>query len=304
MPFQAILAVVTGNDGDAAVLEAAHAVARHFRSHVDVFFVGELPRPLPCVNAGVAPDFVATVIKDANSAVRLKRDAAYNTFSRWMSRKGLRVRDYSQFGAQFGSTSALLTTSWVEWAGSRKQIGVQARYADLIVMGRPASSPVASSGLMLGGDIESVLFDSARPVLFVPADLAVFPHPQDWAALVAWNGSEQAARAVGCGLPFLIAARSVTVLSAAEPDKSAEGGSPDLNQIRRYLSLQAIHAALRQATIRSRDVGKVILAEAAACEAELIIMGAFTHSRMRELILGGATQHVLSHAHVPVLMAH
>lgn len=300
MTYQAILAVVTGKDGDMAVLEAAHSVARHFQAHIDVLFVGELPRPLPCLKGGVAPHFVATVVRDADAAVRLERDAAHRTFTLWMSRNGLCVRDCEHIGP----TSALLTASWLEWAGSRKQIGVQGRYADLIVMVRPGSSVAASSGLMLGGDMESALLDSARPVLFVPADWTVFPHPSDWGALVAWNGSPQAARAVGYGLPFLVAAKSTTVFAGEEPDKPAGHGVKGLNQLRRYLSLHVVHAASRQRSIHSSDAGEAILAEATACDAELIIMGAFTHSRVRELILGGATQHVLTHAHVPVLMAH
>lgn len=300
MPYQAILAIVAGKEADIVVLEAAHAIARHFQSHIDVFFVGELPRPMPCLNAGVAPDFVAALVDNADTDVRMKRDAAHKTYSHWLRNTGICPRDHEKCGP----ASPLLTASWIEWAGSRKQIGLQGRYADLIVMERPASSPEASSGLFLGGDVESALFESARPVLFVPAEWGKAPPPEKWVALVAWNGSAEAARAVGYALPFLVAAKSVRVFCGMEKEKPSNGRSHDVTQFRRYLSLQVVHADPQQPTVKSSDAGKQILAEAVTSDAELIVMGAFTHSRVRELILGGATKYVLSHAHVPVLMAH
>lgn len=300
MSYQAILAVVTGRDGDKAVLEAANIIARHFQSHIDVCFFGELPHPIPCLQASVAPNFVADIVKDADANVRLKRDAAHKTFRLWMSRASLCARDYSDNG----DASPLLTASWLEWAGSHDQLGVQGRYADIVIMEKPPSSAATKSGLLLGGDIQCALFESARPVLFVPADWTAFPTLDSWVTLVAWNGSAEAARAVGYGLPILSSARSVKVFCGMEAEKPSIGLSRAVDRFRRYLSLQAIHAAIREAEINSTDAGKSILAEAVACDAQLIVLGAFTHSRMREIVLGGATEHVLSHSHVPVLMAH
>lgn len=300
MSYQSILAVVTGRDGDRAVLEAANIIARHFQSHIDVCFFGELPHPIPCLQASVAPNFVGDLVKDADANVRLKRDAAHKTFRLWMSHASLCVRDYSDNGAP----SPLLTASWLEWAGSHEQLGVQGRYADIIIMEKPSSSAATKSGLLLGGDIQCALFGSARPVLFVPEDWTSIPTLDNWMALVAWNGSAEAARAAGYALPFLSSAKAVRVFCGIEVEKPSICLSHASDQFRRYLSLQAIHASIRDSETHSAEAGKRILAEATACDAQLVVMGAFTHSRMREIVLGGATEYVLSHAHVPVLMAH
>jgi nucleotide-binding universal stress UspA family protein len=300
MPYQAILAVVTGRDGDSAVLEAANIIARHFQSHIDVLFVGQLSHPIPCLNATVAPGFIGELVTNADADVRIRRDAAHKTFRLWMSRTALCNCDYNRVEQR----SSLLTATWAEWAGNRREIGIRGRYADLIIMARPSSSLDAKSDLLLGGEAESALFESARPILFVPEEWTVFPTLENWTAMVAWNGSLEASRAVSYGLPFLTAAKSIKVFCGLEPEKSSTDFSQIADQFRRYLSLQAVHACFRDATISSMDAGKKILAEALACDAQLVVMGAFTRSRVRELILGGATEYVLFHARLPVLMAH
>ncbi len=186
MPYRAMLAIVSGRDADIGVLEAAHVVARHFQSHVDVLFVSEEPRSLPYLNAGVAPAFVGSLVDTAESNVRRKREKAHYIFGHWSQSAGLCLRDRQQLGPP----SALLTTSWIDRAGSGEQIGAQGRFADLIVMERPASSHDANDGLLFEGAVESALMDTGRPVLFVPAGVTRLPPPETWVALIAWTSRD------------------------------------------------------------------------------------------------------------------
>ena len=282
------------------VLEAAHVVARHFQSHVDVLFVSEDPRSLPCLNAGVAPGFVGSLVATAESNVRSNREKAHYIFTHWAQSAGLCMRNREQLGPP----SALLTTSWIEKAGGGEQIGLQGRFADLIVMERPAGSHDFTGGVLFNEAVESALMDSGRPVIFVPSEVTRLPPPETWAAMIAWNGSAEATRAVGNAIPLLVAAKMVKIFCGTEAEKPSRCSSDDMKQFQRYLSLQVISADFQPSSVTSADAGKRILTEAAKVDAELLVMGAFTHSRIREFILGGATKYVLTHAHIPVLMTH
>lgn len=300
MPYRAILAVVSGRVGDIGVLEAAHVIARHFQSHVDVLFVGEDPRSLPYLNAGVAPGFVGSLVATAESNVRSSREKAHSIFTHWVQSAGLCMRDREQLGPP----SALLTTSWIEKAGNGEQIGRQGRFADLIVMEQPVGSHETNDGVLFNKAVESALMATGRPILFVPTEVTRLPPPETWVAMIAWNGSAEATRAVSNAVPLLVAAKVVKIFCGTESEKPSRCTSDDLRQFRRYLSLQVISADFQPSSVSSADAGRQILEEATKVDAELLVMGAFTHSRMREFILGGATKYVLTHAHIPVLMAH
>jgi nucleotide-binding universal stress UspA family protein len=300
MPYKSLLAILTGRDSDTPVLDAAHGIAHHFQSHVDALFVGELPRPLPYMNAGISPDFVRSIVADADAAVRVKRDRAYDAFRHWMQKRGICWREPERLGP----TSDLLTACWLEWAGSFKKIGFQGRYADLIVMEHPGSEVEARRAVFLGGEAELAMFESGRPVFFVPRALDHVPKLEAQDTLVAWNGSAEAACALSHSLPLLVAARSVTVFCGLESQLSKERAESNALLLRRYLSLHSINAELRKKPVSAERAGECILEEAAEANAGLIVMGAFTHSRTRELLLGGATKYILSQSPVPVLMAH
>ncbi len=118
--------------------------------------------------------------------------------------------------------------------------------------------------------------------------------------LVAWNGASESARAVALALPFLHAAGEILVLEV-------EGGSvlgPDAQDLRTYLTRHGISSQSKTLAQDGAETGQVILDEAASFGADLIIKGAYTHSRLRQMIFGGATKLLLAAAPIPVLMAH
>jgi len=181
-----------------------------------------------------------------------------------------------------------------EYAG----LCLQARYADLVVLSQADPADRDQGGLLQ--DLpEQVVLHGGRPVLLVPRS-GSFDVPSR-RALVAWNGSMQAARAITAALPLLRGVAQVTlaVFGAEKDDHGAEPGADMALFLARHgLKVEVLRRPL------SGDAGEAILSMAADFNADLLVMGAYGHSRFRELIMGGATRSVLAQATLPVLMMH
>ncbi|MGA8823308.1 MAG: universal stress protein, partial [Pseudolabrys sp.] len=172
-------------------------------------------------------------------------------------------------------------------------IGSYGRVFDVIVMKRRD----AHSGPMHDRAIESGLFESGRPILLSP------PSPPRVIAtnvLIAWNCSTEQARAIALAMPLLQKADRITVLTVI-------GGTgvpgPSAEQLIRYLYRNGIVAKPMKVELDGRNTGEAILATAQSLGCDLLIKGAYTQSRLRQWVFGGATQHVLANAALPVLLA-
>jgi nucleotide-binding universal stress UspA family protein len=177
-------------------------------------------------------------------------------------------------------------------------VKLHARYADLTVVGQGRDVKDAPGELALLP--EELALGVGRPVLIVPRYGAFATVGER--VLVAWNGTREATRAVNDAIPLLKAAAKVTVL-AVDPADEAAPRVPSAD-IALHLARHGITA--EAASTRSVDigVGDVLLSRAADLGVDLIVMGAYGHSRIREMALGGATRHILQHMTVPVLMSH
>jgi nucleotide-binding universal stress UspA family protein len=167
----------------------------------------------------------------------------------------------------------------------------QARLADLIVVPHPASDREISSSEAL----HAVLFDSAKPVLIAPR---IAPHALGTRICLAWNGSAESASAIFAALPWLHRAQAIRVLWAEEYQRRGPF-APDLET---YLAAHEITAGRTMFQPINDIVGAGLLAAASEFGCDLLVMGAYSHSRLRQLFLGGVTRHVLEHASVPVMM--
>lgn len=190
-----------------------------------------------------------------------------------------------------------------EWRSSGADaldaITLHARYADLLVIGQ--QNPDADSGM--DKDFErSVPIAAGRPVLVVP--YAFERRPVGRRILVAWNASREAARAVTDALPLLKRAANVDVI-AFEPAKSgaAHGEEPGAD-IGLFLARHGVKVTVSRVDAPDLDVGNQLLSRAFDLSSDLIVMGAWGHSRLRQLVLGGVTRTLLESMTVPVLMAH
>ena len=162
---------------------------------------------------------------------------------------------------------------------------------DLVVVGRSQND----SARVPRDLIEAALFQTGRPILVAPANT---PKSIGSVVLAAWNRSAQSVRALSAAVPFLEAAQKVVVFSVTTGAKQG----PSAAEIGKYLDWHQIKNEVVEAPPDSRPVGEVVLDESNQRGVDLIVMGAYSHSRLRELLLGGVTRHILENATLPILM--
>ena len=189
-----------------------------------------------------------------------------------------------------------LCARWVEDEASGIGIfGQRARVFDLTVVGRPM--PGAMTPAM--NTLETVLFESGRPVLIAPPTT---PTVIGRHIVIAWNGGTETARAIAFAKPVLREADRITVLAV-------EGGmvpGPSAESVQVNLARDDVAVDVRSVPGRrsAAEAGNIILSETMEVGGDLLIKGGYTQSRLRQMIFGGATSQILANAEVPVLMAH
>jgi nucleotide-binding universal stress UspA family protein len=186
-----------------------------------------------------------------------------------------------------------VVAGWHEAEGLEPLIvGERGRLFNVIVIGRTAQHLAAD----WNATCEAALFDCGRPVVVAPQQ------PHDTFAknvVIAWNCSTETARTVAHGRTVLERAEKVTVLTV----NGATVPGPSGEDMAAHLRCAGINAVSRTAELQGRSQGEAILAEAAVDGADVLFKGAYTHTRLRQMIFGGATRHILSHAQLPVFMA-
>src|SRR4051794_39013431 len=277
--MKAILVPVEQHTGP-AVFHTALTVARMFDSCIEGIASGPTAPDVIITDVGTLPILNPDTRREMAQTARQR-------FEAWMTTHSVPPRSDEPHGLCFG------------WHGDElvddDAIGCRGCAFDLTVIGRPGSGrdqPRMAT-------VESALFDSGRPVLLVP------PSAPEAATLgetivVSWNGSSETARAVSFAMPFLLRARRVVVLTV----KGATVEGPSGAEIAAMLRLHRVAATALTHEDETRSPGATILAQARELGADLLVKGAYTQSRIRQLIFGGPTQHILEHADLPVLMAH
>ena len=187
---------------------------------------------------------------------------------------------------------------WIEGSALVSILSFHARCVDLIVGGQRDEDDPHS----LGGIMDNVALESSRPVLVVPYIGASRPIGEN--VLVAWNASREAARAVNDSLPLLKRAKKVDVITINTHVGDLSDDEIPSADICLHLARHGVNAEAHQTAAGDIEVGDILLSRAADWRTDLIVMGAYGHSRLREIVLGGATKHLLKYMTVPVLMSH
>jgi nucleotide-binding universal stress UspA family protein len=197
-----------------------------------------------------------------------------------------------------GQAPATFSYGWPRAdAAEDAYIGSYGRVFDLIVLGRPGPAPENPRMPPL----ESALFDAGRPVLIVPKAV---PKIIGRNILVAWNRSTEQAHTNAFALPLLQRADKVTVLTAEGGATTGPSGEDAALHLRRN-GVKAEALTLPKTERSSGEaIGELTLEHAASLGCDLVVKSAYTQSRLRQMIFGGATRHILANAAVPVLMAH
>jgi nucleotide-binding universal stress UspA family protein len=190
-----------------------------------------------------------------------------------------------------------IRSEWRSLPYLSSEVGVHAYYADLVVIARPESA-----GQTAGppGLAESLVLSSGRPIILFPPGSTV---SEVHRILVAWNATRESIRAVADALPLLVRAKAVEVLVADHERNRAGHGEEPGADIARHLARHGAQVEVRRLSSNGKDVGGLLLSQAAAFGANLLVMGAYGHSHLREWMFGGVTRTVLYEAGLPVLMS-
>jgi nucleotide-binding universal stress UspA family protein len=278
--MKTILVPIEPHDTIQSVLETALLLGRKFNSHIEGFALR------PPIGNLVTMDPVSSltvVTLRENDAEIIKQ--ARGIFDAFMREKRVLGRD---------GTGSSISHGWLdETPDGDDFVGSYGRVFDLIVLGGPGTSRQGPRMVT----IEAALFESGRPVLLAPP---VPPRTIGENILIAWNCSMEQARATALAMPLLRKAARVIICTV----EGATVPGPPGEQIARYLQRNDVPAESIVVAPGQHRPGEVIMAKAEALGCDLVVKGAYTQSRLRQMIFGGATQHILTHATLPVLLAH
>ena len=280
MSWKDILVIVS----DAAADEPAFALAETLAKQSKASLAAAFLTPLPDEPLAYEPTVVAGVWAELLGRARADAEQERKRVEARLSRCGIptEIRTAEALARDLGRVAA-----------------VHARYADVAVLTRPADG----AGIELREElVEGVLFYSGRPALVAPPG---------WKgdfigkrAVVAWDASREATRALSEADDILEFSEQVTVLTVdAKPKAFGHGDAPGAN-IAGHLKRRGLNADVRNVESKGRAPAEAILEEANRLGADLLVMGGYAHSRLRELVFGGATRDLLRVANIPVLMAH
>ena len=286
MSMRKILVPLAGRPDDDEVLSTALSVARAFKAQL----VGLFARPdpseaLPYLGDGVS----GQVIEDLMQAARDGADEACArvraALEKTASAAGVAV-------AKEGGKAEMPSARFLDVTGRRDEIiAKHSRLSDLIVFGE---SPTGIAG---GTALEAAMMSADRPVLIAPKKAW---DPVGGTVCIGWDDSPEASSAVMMAIPFLEKAKKVTILCIGGKELDPGPGST----LADYLALHGVTTDVHLVDGQGKADGEVLLEQAEAAKADLLVMGGYGHSRLREFLMGGTTQHVRSHATIPVLMAH
>jgi len=280
-----LLAVI--GDGNAGpVLDAALKVARRFNSHIvglhsltteyAVVFGGEM-------GFSISSEVDRTLEREGHD----RRDQARRLFRDFMTAQGVPIGPVS-------SDHPGPSASWREEDGRQNAVvGMIGRVYDLIIVEQPEKlASIAEATL------EDALFESGRPVMMVPKEM---PATLGDIVALAWNGSTETATTFALAMPFLEKAKEVIVVAVGQQHMPEPGPTGD--EMARTLERHGFKVSQRTAVGRQKPQGESFLQEAMAAGADLMLKGAYTQSRIRQMIFGGATRHIIMESKIPVIMA-
>jgi nucleotide-binding universal stress UspA family protein len=275
--LEEIVVFIDGRTETASILEFAGTLAQEHGARLISVFMQPEPTVTPAETFARGEGMRNTI--DVHRA-RLERiEAEYRTqFEDIVRRHGI-------------------ASEWRSLPYLSSEVGVHAYYADLVIVARPESA-----GQTAGppGLAESLVMSSGRPIIVFPPRGKV---SQVRRVLVAWNATRESIRAVADAMPLLAKAEAVEVLVADHQRRPEGHGQEPGADIARHLARHGAHVEVRRLSSEGKDVGTLLLSQAATFRADLLVMGAYGHSQLREWVFGGVTRTVLYEAGLPVLMS-
>lgn len=281
MAYKSLLAVATSAQGLTATVSAAARIAQQSDGHLDALALGVDRTQIDYSYVGTGAVMLADGLGRADADAR-QTEAALQ----------------KELLAQPASLRSAVDSAAIQLGMLTDLVAARARYADLVVLGLPYGH---GRGIEDEAVVEAALFEGMAPVLVVPQTGLSSADPRR--VVLAWNQSREAMVATHRALPFLTRADHVTILVVDPPTHGPERSDPGglLCQMLVRHGVRAEVSVLARTLPRVSDVVNRYVRDT---NADLLVMGAYGHSRFREAILGGATRDMLEHAEVPVFLAH
>jgi nucleotide-binding universal stress UspA family protein len=280
MTFKNLLVYVDGKPSSSKRIDAAIALATAFDAHLTALTLLAEPHVPPALGVHIPAD----VLSSQREATDKRADAFMEEVRHQADQAGLTIE---------------LRREWVMLDDFGAAFARQARHVDLTIVGQADPDEGDVDAELIA---ESAFMQSGRPTLLVPYIGARTLPPKR--IVIAWDGSREAARAVGDALPLLEGAASVTVLVVDPGSLKGHVGDQPGADLATHLARHDVKAEVVTAASGGLGVGDVIIGQATDSGADMIVMGGYGHSRLRELVLGGATQSILDHMPIPVFLAH
>ena len=278
MTLQILVPLHTYPDGNTANI-AAHvcAVARHLKADVHGLVLNATFPPASSVMGNMIIN-VDSMVREVTAKCHVRGTALVQAMQAALEPVGIKFRS-TQLDCVMGTIGRAAET--------------YARYHDLIV------TAIGINDVSMEATAETVIFASGRPTLLVPQDL---PPSQYQHVMIAWDGSRVATRAVADARDFLRLAKSVTIAVVTD-EKTLPEENPALKLVD-YLDLHNINAVVALVQAQGRPIARALQDQALEIGADMMVMGAFGHSRMRDFVMGGATAGILRDLELPVLLSH
>ncbi|TAL03253.1 MAG: universal stress protein [Rhodospirillaceae bacterium] len=286
MTIKHILVPLTGAGHENHVPLCALRVAQRLNAHVMAMdTVGDPEVYIDPAGVGMSPAYYGEIQEALDKAQAQKRARARKAFDEAVAITKVPIVDKPTCGGP--------STYWI--TGSKNEnatVAAMGRLTDLVVVNRPG----ANDGFAERESLEDAVFAAHRPALVVPHGITEISKD----AAIAWNGSPEAANAVERALELLEPGSKITIIQVGEIQS---GGTP-VSELVDYLGWHCFQSEVCQIADQPKATARLILHAAKKAGVGLLIMGAYTHSRLREMILGGVTDQMLKTTDIPVLMVH
>lgn len=281
MAYKSLLTVATSAEGLLPAVTAAAQIAQTMDAHLDGLALGVDRTQIGYSYVGSGAVVIAAAMERAEGEAR-EAEAALK----------------AAIGAQSPTVRTAVDSVVTQLGALTDVVASRARYADLVVLPRPYGQ---GRGVEDEAVTEAALFEGMAPVLIVPPSGMKSAEPKR--IIVAWNQSREALVAARRAMPFLRRAEMVQIVVIDPPTHGPERSDPG-GLLCQLLVRHGIHAEVSVLARTLPRVSDVLVRQARDIDAELLVMGAYGHSRFREAILGGATRNMLENAEVPVFLAH
>jgi len=279
MAYKSVFTVVTDLTDVGPVLEAALPFVRAEGAHLEVLCLGVDRTQTGYYFAGATAMMHEETLMQAQTDAKAVEDAVRERLGRTE--------------VSWGVDAVIAQTATVAGLVARR-----ARFADLVMLPKPYGTNRTMDAPVI---VEAAMFQGQAPVMVLPGDTA--PGTAPGKVVIAWNESAEAMSAVRRALPLLMAADEVNILIIDPQVHSTDSADPGI-ELSEMLTRHGVKVEISIVAKTLPRVSDMILRHVADQDAELLVMGAYGHSRFREAILGGATRNLLEQAEVPVLMAH